>query len=418
MVVLMKSWVQYSYVNLVMLHTYQSANLHTVYHLLQNMKSNADHVNKRNYDDFNEFFWSRECLRYRYSCEDPKKFDAEDPGRVTAPMAGETQPPITMGMLNAPKTFLEKRSWLRGIMALSRIVEWHIVTFYLLSVLAFSHDLVWGWVYTLEVASGVFWIFNSLAICWGLLEVWASYPGIHLSATSIFGSIFVLVARFLILVYQTLYLMWTFGPSKGSYLGIEADSTFWWWQYVWLSLLCMIPYFLEALSNLCPSVTTALMTSRNDYIQTFLNILFPISRLYTAKEMHESFKHTAVYVFFWGTLIAWKLYFSYIFEVYSMVLPTIELTDDYANFPNQSFTKMSLLLILRWLPQFIVYCIDMSIWYSVWQAFAGTSVGFSEHLGDIRSMKDIRNSFGRAPEHFCSPTCLSRPPVSTERGKA
>ncbi|KAL7541715.1 hypothetical protein ACHAXR_012973, partial [Thalassiosira sp. AJA248-18] len=386
-----------------------------------NMKSNTDHVNKRNYDDFNEFFWSRDCLQYSYSANDPND-DIEDPNniinnhRMTAPLPGESQKPITEGMKAAPKTFLEKRSWLRGIMAMSRIIEWHLVTFYLLSVLAFSHDLVWGWVYTLQVASGVFWLFNLLAITWGLLEVWASYPGIHLSGTAIFGSVFVLVARFLILVYQTLYLMWTFGPSKGSYLGIEADSTFWWWQYVWLSLLCMAPYILETLTNLFPVITTKLCTSRNDYIQTFLNILYPISRLYTAKEMHESFNHTAVYVFFWATLIAWKLYFSYVFEVYSMVLPTIQLTDDYANFPEQSFLKMSLLLILRWLPQFIVYCIDMSIWYAVWQAFAGTSVGFSDHLGDIRSMKDIRNSFGRAPEHFC--TKMLSPDAGSRRGSS
>jgi callose synthase len=382
------------------------------------MKSNADHINKRNYDDFNEFFWSRDCLQYRYSSEDPnERNDSEDPNnRMTAPLPGEMQQPITVGMLNAPKTFLEKRSWLRGIMALSRVIEWHIVTFYLLAVLAFSHDLVWGWVVTLEVASGVFWIFNSLSIVWALLEVWASYPGIHLAGTSVFGSVFVLVARFLILVYQTLYLMWTYGPSKGSYLGIEADSTFWWWQYVWLSLLCMVPYMVEALTNLVPSITTKLFTSRNDYVQTFLNILFPISRLYTAKEMHESFKHTTVYSFFWATLIAWKLYFSYVFEVYSMVLPTIELTDDFANYPEQSFIKMSLLLCLRWLPQFLVYCIDMSIWYSVWQAFAGTSVGFSDHLGDIRSMKDIRNSFGRAPEHFCSK--MLSPDAGSRRGSS
>jgi len=386
--------------------------------LSENMKSNADHINKRNYDDFNEFFWSRDCLQYRYSSEDPnERNDSEDPNnRMTAPLPGEMQQPITVGMLNAPKTFLEKRSWLRGIMALSRVIEWHIVTFYLLAVLAFSHDLVWGWVVTLEVASGVFWIFNSLSIVWALLEVWASYPGIHLAGTSVFGSVFVLVARFLILVYQTLYLMWTYGPSKGSYLGIEADSTFWWWQYVWLSLLCMVPYMVEALTNLVPSITTKLFTSRNDYVQTFLNILFPISRLYTAKEMHESFKHTTVYSFFWATLIAWKLYFSYVFEVYSMVLPTIELTDDFANYPEQSFIKMSLLLCLRWLPQFLVYCIDMSIWYSVWQAFAGTSVGFSDHLGDIRSMKDIRNSFGRAPEHFCSK--MLSPDAGSRRGSS
>ena len=132
--------------------------------------------------------------------------------------------------------------------------------------------------------------------------------------------------------------------------------------------------------------------------------------------MHESFKHTTVYVFFWATLIAWKLYFSYVFEVYSMVLPTIELTDDFANYPEQSFIKMSLLLGLRWLPQFIVYCIDMSIWYSVWQAFAGTSVGFSDHIGDISSMKDIRNSFGRAPEHFCSK--MLSPDAGSRRGSS
>jgi len=382
-----------------------------------NMKSNTDHVNKRNYDDFNEFFWSRGCLQYRYTCEDPAESkDLEGAAHFASPLPGEGRRPITVGMLDAPKTFLEKRSWWRGVMAMSRIVEWHIVTFYLLSVMAFSHDLVWGWVYTLEVASGVFWLFNSLAICWGLLEVWLSYPGIHLSGTAIFGSVFVLVSRFLILVYQTMYLMWTFGPSKGSYLGIEADSTFWWWQYVWLSCLCMAPYALEALTNMFPVITTKLYTSRNDYVQTFLNILFPISRLYVGKEVHESFGHTAVYVFFWATLITWKLFFSYVFEVYSMVLPTIQLTDDYANFPGQSFVKMGLLLGLRWLPQFCVYCIDMSIWYSVWQAFAGTSVGFSDHLGDIRSMKDIRNSFGRAPEHFCSK--MLSPDAGSRRGSS
>ena len=124
------------------------------------------------------------------------------------------------------------------------------------------------------------------------------YPGIHLSGTAIFGSVFVLMARFLILVYQTLYLMWTFGPSKESYLSIEADSTFWWWQYVGLPCLCIAPYALEVLMNMFPVITTTLYTSRNDYVQTFLNIIFPISRLYVGKEIHKLFRHTVVYVFF------------------------------------------------------------------------------------------------------------------------
>jgi callose synthase len=380
------------------------------------MSSSADHPNKRNYDDFNEFFWSRNCLKFRYSSEAPGEDDIEGMVGMNGILPGEALPGIAEGLLVAPKTFLEKRSWLRGVLALNRILEWHIVTFYLLAVTAFSRELVWGWVYSLQVASGVFWIFNALHLCWGVLEVWGSFPGIQLTGTSVCGSVFSLVARFLILVYQTLYLMWAFSPQKGTYLGIEADAAFWWWQYVWLSLFCMIPYMIEMVLQVWPALATKLYTSQNDYVQSFLNILYPLSRLYVGKEVHESFGHTAVYIFYWVTLISWKLFFSYIFEVYSMVLPTLQLTDDYLNYPNQSFTKMCMLLIIRWSPQFIVYLVDMSIFYAAWQAFAGTSVGFSEHLGDVRSINDIRQNFGRAPEHFCKK--MLSPDAGSRRGSS
>jgi callose synthase len=378
------------------------------------MQSPKDHEEKRNYDDINEFFWSRNCLNYHYSNVDPSELHDVEVTGVFEPLPGESMPSISEGLMNAPKTFLEKRSWLRGLLALSRVFEWHIATFYLLAVVAFARELVWGWVYSLQIASGVFWIFNVLHLFWALLEVWGSYPGIQMTGTEVCGSILVLLARFLTLVYQTLYIMWAFSPEHGKFLGVEADSTFWWWQYIWLSLLVMIPYILETLLQIYPALTTKIYTSQNDYVQAFLNILYPISRLYVGKEVHESFGHTFVYMIFWITLMAWKLFFSYIFEVYSMVLPSIQLTDDYVNYPNQSFAKMMLLLTMRWLPQFIVYLIDMSIWYAAWQAFAGTSIGFSDNLGDVRSMDDIRKNFGRAPEHFCKK--MLSPDAGSRRG--
>jgi len=384
------------------------------------MRSGGDHQGRRNYDDFNEFFWSRKCLRYRYSSESPEEsLDLEVAPGMTSPLTGESFPPVTDGLDRAPKTFLEKRSWLRSILALYRIIEWHLVTFYILSVVAFSHELVWGWVYTVEVASGVFWIVNSLYLIFGIIEIWAVYPSIQLSGSAVCGFIFSLSSRFLILVYQTLYLLFTFGPPSDAskiFIGIEGDSNFWWWQYIWLSLLCMSPWLLDAMMQCYPALTTKLFISQNDFIQSFLNILFPISRLYVSKEVHESFKHTAVYSFFWITLMAWKLFFSYIFEVYCMVLPTLQLTDDYINYADQSFTRMVLLLTMRWLPQFLVYLIDMNIWYSVWAAFAGTAVGFGEHLGEVRTMADIRSKFGRAPEQFCRK--LLSPDAGSRRGSS
>ena len=381
------------------------------------MKSDDDHPDRRNYDDVNEFFWSRNCLKFRHSNQDlSESEDVEGPGGIAGPMPGEYLPPISEALAKAPKTFLEKRSWLRGVLALNRVLEWHIVTFYLLAVTAFARELVWGWVYSLQVASGVFWIFNVLHLSWALLEVWGSYPGLQLSGTEVCGSILVLVARFLTLVYQSLYIMWAFSPQGGVYLGIEADSTFWWWQYIWLSLLVMIPYAAEMVLQIYPALSTKLYTSQNDYVQSFMNLLYPLSRLYVGKEVHESFGHTTVYVLFWVTLMVWKLFFSYIFEVYSMVLPSLQLTDDYVNYPNQNFGKMMLLLTMRWFPQFVVYVIDMSIWYAAWQAFAGTSVGFSDNLGDVRSIDDIRANFGRAPEHFCKK--MLSPDAGSRRGSS
>lgn len=369
--------------------------------IIQCKNVKGDHKDRKNYDDLNEFFWSNRCLAYRYS-EIPLNLP-----NLPDVYGNETDelPPISQGMLNAPKTFLEKRSWMRGVMALNRIIEWHVVTFYLLSVIAFSRELVWGWVFSLQVASGVFWIFNSLGLVWEFLEVWASYPNIELSGTSVCGSLFKIFFRFLILIYQTLYLMWTFGPdtyTTTEYFGLTGtDANFWWWQYVWLSLLCMFPYAISALMNLYPACTAIICKTNNDVLGSFLNILYPMSRLYVGKEIHESLRNAKDYMVFWFTLIAFKLLFSYQFEVYAMVRPSLELTDDYINYHNHSFGMMMLLLMFRWLPQFLVYTIDMSIWYSLWQAFFGAAVGLKENLGAVREMEDVRKVFSKAPDMFC-----------------
>jgi callose synthase len=169
------------------------------------------------------------------------------------------------------QTFLDFR--IRGILALNRFLEWHIVTFYILAVLAFSRELVLGWVYSMKVANGVCWIFNFLFLFWQLLEVWVCYPGIQLSATEVCGSVLILVARFLTLTYQSLYLMWHFSPQQGTYLGIDGDATFWWWQYIWLSLLVMIPYVSETIPQVYPTLATTILTSQSDYVPSFLNVL-------------------------------------------------------------------------------------------------------------------------------------------------
>jgi callose synthase len=72
------------------------------------MKSGADHQDKRNYDDFNEFFWSRNCLMYRYSSDDLPANDVEGFG-LTGALPGEALPPVTEVLRRHPR-----HSWRSG----------------------------------------------------------------------------------------------------------------------------------------------------------------------------------------------------------------------------------------------------------------------------------------------------------------
>ena len=72
------------------------------------------------------------------------------------------------------------------------------------------------------------------------------------------------------------------------------------------------------------------------------------------------------YIWFWLTLITFKLWFGYRYIVSPVVTPALTLYDDYINFEKLTFLKTGSLVVVWWFPHFMVYLIDMSIWYSVW----------------------------------------------------
>ncbi|CAN0580300.1 unnamed protein product, partial [Laminaria digitata] len=62
--------------------------------------------------------------------------------------------------------------------------------------------------------------------------------------------------------------------------------------------------------------------------------------------------------------------------VVCLVLPTVELYDDYVNYPGTSYWGMFFLILLRWIPQMFIYLIDTTIWFACWSAMTGSVVGF------------------------------------------
>jgi hypothetical protein len=389
----------------------------------KSLKSGSDHAEKKTYDDFNEFFWSPQCLNFVHhlgsgmtsssssresnflaSAKDKESIELE----AASPRASESSAAskhVAVGLTEATKTYVEKRSWLHSLLTFHRVFEFHVVTFTLIAVLAFSNILMWSVAYTAQIASVVFWEVTLLGICWTALEIWRLYP-----TASIFigpnaaGYVLRIFAGFVILVYQSIYYHWSFLPDDA-----HADSlrslggpNFWWWQYVWLSFFSLFIYGIEFLLCLVPSLTSAILVCPSDLWQSILSICYPFTELYVGKRLHVSQKEVIEYILFWVTLLAFKLWFGYYYVVGPLAVPTVEMYDDFMNFSGTSFLRTSLLLILLWSPHFMVYIIDLSIWYAVWASVIGGIEALIQRQGAVRDVISFRSHFLRLPQVFCT----------------
>lgn len=370
----------------------------------KSLNNNSDHNHRKTYDDFNEFFWSTSCLRYRiYNLPKDDAFETgEHWKKNNDPLAENIH--VAQAMDISAKTYVEKRSWLHPLLTLHRVFEWHAITFSILIAIAFSEELIWSYPFLFQVGSFIFWEISFFRIIWTCLEVWALYPNSVVSIPSMCGFLIRLLAGFLVLVYQTIYYHWSFRQD----IDIDIDSlrsqgspSFWWWQYIWLSLLASSLYFCQSCLCYFPSISSKIMTCDNYIIQSILNICYPISQLYVAKEVHVDQASVTTYIFYWYTLIFFKLWFGYYYIVRPVCSPSILLYDDYMNYNNVTFLHTALLMCVWWLPHFLVYIIDMTIWYSVWSSISGGFIALIDRQGAIRDSSSFRSHFMRLPLAFC-----------------
>lgn len=153
-------------------------------------------------------------------------------------------------------------------------------------------------------------------------------------------------------------------------------------------------------SQIYPRLSTLFYQIEGDYVRALLKVVFPLARNYTGKKVDERETRVLVYMVFWLTLLSWKFYFSYQYEIKPCALPALELYDDFMNLDHQNLPKTIALIVSRWLPFAAIYCLDALIWYSMWAGLVGLWVGMEEKLGKIRDFADVRRHFMRMPENF------------------
>ena len=158
--------------------------------------------------------------------------------------------------------------------------------------------------------------------------------------------------------------------------------------------------------NLWPRALTSIYESgsNSDISRALLAVFLPRSTNYVGKNVHEPLAIARTYQLYWLILVAWKLVFGYQFLVRPMVAPSVQIIDDYLNYPQISGRglKTASQLIGRWAPPCLIFLIDSSIWYSLASSAVGVYVGFRDKLGIVRDFPALRDAFLLLPTNFCA----------------
>lgn len=343
----------------------------------------APHSAWRNYDDINEYFWSRRCLE-----------------KLKWPIdCGSTFFVTTNKGKKVGKTgFVEQRSFWNLFRSFDKL--WIMLILFLQAAIIVAWEgteYPWQALKRREVQVRVLTIFftwSGLRFLQSLLDAGMQYSLVS-RETKMLGVRMVLktvVAAGWIVVFGVFYgRIWSQKNTDRKW-SREADKRV--VNFLEVALAFIAPEVLALALFIVPWIRNFLENT-NWRIFNLLSWWFQ-SRTFVGRGLREGLIDNIKYSLFWIAVLATKFAFSYFMQIKPMIAPTktlLSLKD--VNYEWHEFFNGSnrFAVGLLWLPVVLIYLMDIQIWYSIYSSFVGAGVGLFQHLGEIRNMQQLRLRF-------------------------
>uniref|UniRef100_J3L0R0 1,3-beta-glucan synthase n=1 Tax=Oryza brachyantha TaxID=4533 RepID=J3L0R0_ORYBR len=372
-----------------------------------NKLGRTSHSKWRNYDDLNEYFWSKRCFKQLnwpmdlradfFAVPEKTKTEIEEHDRV-----------VTRHRI--PKTnFVEVRTFLHLFRSFDRMWAFFILAFQAMVIIAWSPSGTLSGIFDATVFRNVLTIFitaaflNFLQATLEIILNWKAWRSLECSQKIRYILKFVVAVAWLIILPIT-YISSIQNPTGlikffSSWIGnLQSESI-----YNFAVALYMLPNIFSALFFIFLPFRRALERSNSRIIRFFLWWTQP--KLYLARGMYESTCSLLKYTFFWIMLLICKLAFSFYVEIYPLVGPTRTIMflgrGTYAWHEFFPYLQHNLgVVITVWAPIVMVYFMDTQIWYAIFSTIYGGLNGAFSRLGEIRTLGMLRSRFEAIPIAF------------------
>ncbi|CAM6094411.1 unnamed protein product [Calypogeia fissa] len=396
---------QYSYLEQVVTPVYQT--------LLAESKNGGkeSHAAWRNYDDFNEFFWSPRCFVLQWPWRTDAGFfmkprkkgvaPVED-GKVEATEAGRKKEKRVGKM-----TFVEHRTALHVYHSFHRLWIFFTVMLQAMMVVAFCNEKINARTFKKALSVGpTYLIMKTVQSLLDLLFIYGAYAS---TQGWTFSRIFVRL-----LFYGGLGGGVTFLYVKMIQEDSAGSGTTWYNLYlIVLGSYAGFQLLVTALMRI-PIFRRQADKCSNWSIIRFIFWLHQ-DRYFVGRGLYERTRDYLQYTVFWVFVLACKFAFSYHFMIRSLVSPTktiVNLGSNQLPYKWHDFVSRrhhnALTIASLWAPVIMIYYLDTQVWYTIVSALVGGLSGARARLGEIRTLSMLRKRFSTFPGEMARTLVPSR----------
>ncbi|XP_058086685.1 callose synthase 10 isoform X2 [Magnolia sinica] len=356
----------------------------------RNNNGKAAHSAWRNYDDFNEYFWSPTCFELGWPMRKDSSFLLKPRGWKRTGKC----------------SFVEHRTFLHLYRSFHRLWIFLLLMFQGLTIIAFNHGTINMDTFKEVLSVGpTFAVMSFLECCLDVLLTFGAYSTARGMAISR------LFIRFFWFGLSSVFVIYIYMKVLAEKNNRNSDSFYFRIYILVLGVYAGIRIFLALLLKFPACHTLSEMSDQWSIFQFFKWIYQ--ERYYVGRGLYERMNDYFRYVLFWLVIFASKFSFTYFLQIEPLVQPTniIRKLPDLPYSWHDLVSKgnhNALALASLWAPVMAIYIMDIHIWYTVLSAFVGGLMGARARLGEIRSIEMVHKRFESFPEAFVKNLVSSR----------
>ncbi|KAH9770732.1 callose synthase 7 [Citrus sinensis] len=290
----------------------------------RNNGGKASHSRWRNYDDLNEYFWSKKCLSLKWPTGLKEEFSVHSD--VVSP-AHETPNRVPAGKSKPKTNFVEARTFWHLYRSFDRMWIFFIMAFQAMVIVAWTPDGSPAALFDEDVFRSVLTIFITQAflnLLQAALDIVLSFNAWwSLKITQILRYLL----KFAVAAAWAVILPICYASSVQNPTGVVkffSNLTENWQNqgslYNYAVAIYLIPNILAALLFFLPQLRRIMERSNSHVVTPFMWWAQP--KLYVGRGLHEGMFQLLKYTLFWIMLLICKLAFSYYVEILPLVGPS------------------------------------------------------------------------------------------------